>query len=123
MIRIRNAGVKEFIDYIQNRKLYIFGAGKITENCVNIYCQNIIVEAVLDNNKKLWGSWKKFKNQEIQIISVDSFIKRIEGQDLDDIVMLIAPHIYASSMIRQLDSAIFSISNFSSSFMIVSASS
>ncbi len=104
MVRIRNAGAKEFINFIQNKKLYIFGAGKITENCINIYCQNVKVEAVLDNNEKLWGSWKKFKNQKIQIISVDSFTKRLEKQNLDDIVMLIAPHIYASSMIRQLDS-------------------
>lgn len=103
MVRIKNMGASKFMKYIQNRKLYIFGAGRITENCVDVYCQNKKVEAVLDNNEKLWGTYKTFKNQEIEIINIQTFAERIAGEKLEDIVMLVAPHVYAASMIGQLD--------------------
>ncbi|MDE5590093.1 MAG: hypothetical protein K2J60_13310 [Acetatifactor sp.] len=103
MVQLNNLGPKEFINYIQNKELYIFGAGKITENCVDVYCSNKKVEAVLDNNEKLWGKHKTFKGQDIEIISVDSFVKRVEGKKIEDIAVLITPHTYASEMIGQLD--------------------
>ena len=104
MVQIRNMGANAFINYIQDKKVYFFGAGKITENCIDIYCQNKKVEAILDNNKNLWNKEKRFANQEVKIISVESFVKSISKKDLNNIVLVIAPNIYASKMINQLDS-------------------
>lgn len=104
MVQIQNAGAREFTDLIQNKKLYLFGAGKLAENCVDIYCRNKKVEVVLDNNEKLWGIKKQFFDQELPIIGVDTFVESLAGQSLQDIVLLIVPGFYAADIIRQLDS-------------------
>ncbi len=104
MVRIQNAGAREFTDLIQNKKLYIFGAGKLTENCIDIYCRNKKVEAVLDNNEKRWSRKQRFFDQEIPVIGVDTFVEELAGQSLSDIVLLVVPGFYAAQIIRQLDS-------------------
>lgn len=103
MVRIKNLGTNGFIELIKNKKLFLFGAGKLTENCIDIYCHNIKVHAVIDNNPKLWGKQTKFKEQELLIINLDTFISIVEKENLDNIVLLIVPSTYVADIICQLD--------------------
>lgn len=103
MIHIRNMGSKEFTNYIQDKKVYIFGAGMLTENCIKIYCNEKEVEAIIDNNKKLWGKKKIVCDHKIEIINVETFASTISRQNIDDVVLLIVPTPYVTEIIRQLD--------------------
>lgn len=103
MLRIRNTGAKAFAELIQHKKLYFFGAGKLTENCVDIYCQGKKAEAIIDNNEKLCGTEKKIKGQSLLVINVGTFIKRLQTENLEDIVLMIVPSFFAVDIVAQLD--------------------
>lgn len=103
MLRIRKAGAREFTDLIRNKKLYLFGAGKIAENCIDIYCRNKKVEAVLDNNERLQGTRKRFFDRELPVIGVEPFVNGLAEQSLRDLVLLITPSFHAADIVRQLD--------------------
>lgn len=103
MVQIKNAGAKKFISLIKSRKLYMFGAGKLTENCIKIYCQDKKVEGIIDNNPKLCGIKKKFGNQELSIMSLDIFVDKLEEEELDNILLLIVPSFHACDIVYQLD--------------------
>jgi len=103
MIILKNYGPKEFMSYIKDKKFYVFGAGIITHNCVDIYCEDVQVQAVVDNNKKLQGTSKEFAGQIIPIISVEEFVEQISKEEIENVVMLITSQFYGAEIVRQLD--------------------
>ena len=102
MVKLMNSSSKQFADYIKTKDLYIFGAGELAENAIDIYCENKYVSAIIDNNSKLWGKEKHFSDRSVRIISVDTFEAEVKGK-IDNIVLLITPTFYASDIVDQLD--------------------
>lgn len=103
MIVIKNYGPKEFVKYISGKKFYIFGAGIITHNCVDIYCDDVQVQAIVDNSKKLQGTSKEFAGRQIAIISVEDFVECIKADKIENAVLLITSQFYGAEIVNQLD--------------------
>ncbi len=103
MVCVRNKGIKEFTRFIQEKRLYLFGAGMAAEQYIDTHCNEKKIEAIIDNNKELWGKKKKIKDQEIEIISIYTFAERIGEERLEDIILLIMPLVYTTDIISQLD--------------------
>lgn len=103
MVKLKNAGPKEFIREIQDKKLYFFGAGRVLTNCVELYCENKPLEAIVDNNEGLWGTRKTVGGQSIRVIGLDAFIKELEGAPLERVVLLITSAFYGVEIVEQLD--------------------
>ena len=104
MIKLNNLGVKAFKEYTKDKTVYIFGAGALTENCVDyVYFEEKKVAAIVDNNAALCGTIKHFVTQDIEIINVEEFTRRIKLSGIDKVVMLIVPMAFAADMIDQLD--------------------
>lgn len=77
----RTAVVSDFLDEIQNKKLFCYGAGRIFEDFINSY-PHIKVKAVIDINKK--NTCIDICDKKIPVISIESFIKQS-----DDSILLI----------------------------------
>lgn len=72
----RTAVVSDFLDEIQNKKLFCYGAGRIFEDFINSY-PHIKVHAVIDINKK--NKCIDICNKKIPVISIESFIKQVDN--------------------------------------------
>lgn len=82
------------------KKIFIFGAGNVIENCLELYFQDTKVEAIIDNNESKIGT----KLDDIVIISVPEFIKRVVETGVDKCFLLISPVFYALDIYKQLNS-------------------
>ncbi|MGN0161819.1 MAG: glycosyltransferase family 32 protein [Lachnospiraceae bacterium] len=103
MLKICNCGRRKFIEYIQNKHVYIFGAGTALESCLDIYCNDIKVDGIIDNSPSMWGKIVHHHNHEIKIMCCDEWIKKLEGKEISNIILLISTPFYAFEIISQLD--------------------
>ncbi|WP_050008077.1 glycosyltransferase family 32 protein [Butyrivibrio sp. WCE2006] len=101
MVKIKNIGSTKFKEYIKNKKVIVFGAGRSFESCVEIYFLDKDIEIVVDNNPSLWGHYFSLGSKSFRIISVEDLIKKV--QQLDDYVCFISSVFYAAEIIDQLD--------------------
>ena len=102
MVKLKNSSPRQFIEYIRTKELYIFGAGELAENAVDIYCENKPISAIIDNNSALRGTEKRFSDRSVRIISVADFEAEVK-ENPDNKVLLITPTFYASDIVDQLD--------------------
>ena len=103
MVQLKNAGPKELVREIQDKKLYFFGAGRSLGNCLDVYCQNKTPEAVVDNNEALWGTAKTLDGREARVIGVKDFLKELEHTPLEQVVLIITAVFYGAEIVEQLD--------------------
>lgn len=103
MVQLKNAGPKELVREIQDKKLYFFGAGRSLGNCLDVYCQNKTPEAVVDNNEALWGTVKTLDGREARVIGVKDFLKELERTPLEQVVLIITAVFYGAEIVEQLD--------------------
>lgn len=102
MLNLKNLSPKAFIDYIQNKDLYIFGSGELAKASIDIYCKNKMAVALIDNNSKLWGTYKSVGEYNVPIVSVNDFVSRVKD-NTEKSVLLVTPTFYAEEIICQLD--------------------
>ena len=75
----RTAVVSDFLDEIQNKKLFCYGAGRIFEDFINSY-PRIKVKSVIDINKE--NTCIDICDKKIPVISIESFIKQSDNSIL-----------------------------------------
>lgn len=105
MITIKNIGYQQFKKYIENKKIYIWGAGRALESCIDLYFDNKEIEKVIDNDEKLWGTVIKCKNRDISIFGLNDFLREVKiNNNLSEIVLMISSSFYAVEIVEMLDS-------------------
>ncbi|MCI9229341.1 MAG: hypothetical protein HFG86_15220, partial [Dorea sp.] len=100
---IEDISPKQFINLKTDKKIYLFGAGRTATHCIDIYCGDHKIEGIIDNNSKLWGNFVEYRDQQIPVLSLSSFIKEIERQNIKNIILLITTVFYAWEIIEQLE--------------------
>lgn len=104
MLKISNMGPIEFKKYIHEKKIYIWGAGRALESCIDIYCRENEIKGIIDNNKTLWGTVYSYNNQEVLIKSPEAFFEEIQDKALfKDCVLMISSPFYAADIVEELD--------------------
>lgn len=103
MLKIKNSTPGQFRDYIQDKKVYIFGAGRALDSCVDIYFEDKDIAAIIDNNGNLWGQMVTHRGAQVPIISVDYFIKELSENGKENLVLFISSPFYAAEIVEQLD--------------------
>ena len=96
-------GSNAFRQYVRGKEIYLFGAGRALESCLDIYFNVTKVRNIIDNNPDLWGRFIKHDQEEIEIIGKEKFISQIKDEKLDNILLLITSTFYASEIIEDLD--------------------
>ncbi len=104
MIKIKNYGYKQFKEYIKDKTVYIFGAGRALESCLDLYFEKQCVEKIIDNNEKLLGNKIKHRDDEITIIGINQFIEEFQQiKEKSKVTLMISSPIYAGEIIEMLD--------------------
>lgn len=97
-------GPIEFKKYIDGKSIYIWGAGRALESCIDLYCRGKEVKGIIDNNKSLWGTVYSYSNQEVLIKSPETFFKEIQDKEFfEDCVLIISSSFYAADIVEELD--------------------
>ncbi len=102
MLKLKNCGPIEYRQLIKNRKVYLFGAGKALESCLDIYYEDKDIEAVVDNSESVWGKLISHRGKDVEILSPDAFIKRVAGELSESTLMITSPF-YSAEIVEQLD--------------------
>ena len=103
ILYIEDISPKQFINLKTDKKIYLFGAGRTATHCIDICCGDHKIEGIIDNNSKLWGNFVEYRDQQIPVLSLSSFIKEIERQNIKNIILLITTVFYAWEIIEQLE--------------------
>lgn len=105
MVKLMNMGTREFRHYIKNKNIYIYGAGRALESCLDIYFRNSVIEKIIDQDSNKWGNFINFNNQNIEIIGLNEFrlIMNKETIRNDECVLMITSPVYAYEIINLLD--------------------
>lgn len=102
MLKLDNCGPIEYRKMSQINKVYLFGAGRALESCLDIYHENKDIEAIVDNNDRMWGNSVKHNGRDVEIISPKKFVERIKGEISRSILMITSPF-YSAEIVNQLD--------------------
>lgn len=109
MIRLSNLGPLEFKKYCKNKKVYMYGAGRAMESCLDLYFNDKEIEAVVDSNPMKAGTeitYGQFSGEKYKttIISKTDFIAMATSmQDKADMVIVISSPIYGAEIVGELD--------------------
>lgn len=104
MLHLKNMGPIAFRSYIQDKKVYIFGAGRALESCMDLYCNHKNIHGIIDNNEALWGKCVKHNGANVPIMSTNDFVQRmIKTGEIEQSVLLVSSPFYAVEIVERLD--------------------
>lgn len=101
MVKLKNTDSESFKEYIKNKKVIVFGAGKALETPLYTYFENKDIDQVVDNDRSKWSSHFNHNGKEVYISGPDYFKKQI---DLDNTIIFVTSTFYAAEIVEQLDS-------------------
>ena len=104
MLKISNLGPLEFKEYIKNKRVFVCGAGRALESCLELYFNDKKIEAVIDSNSEKVGKEIVYENYKIKIINKTNFINKVNSiYDKTNIIILISSPIYGAEIVGELD--------------------
>lgn len=104
MLKISNLGPLEFKEYIKNKRVFVYGAGRALESCLELYFNDKKIEAVIDSNSEKVGKEIVYENYKIKIINKTNFINKVNSiYDKTNIIILISSPIYGAEIVGELD--------------------
>lgn len=103
MLNLCNCSPLEFQKRIKNKKLYLFGAGRVLQYLVQMYCGNKEIEKIIDNNPAVLGKKIFAWNQQIEVINIEMFKKEIGSCSKNDLILWITPSFQGFDILEQLD--------------------
>lgn len=102
MVCIKNLGFTEFKQFIVDKEVVVFGAGKALESCMDSYFDHIKINLVIDNDARNWNSSGQIAESTYTIGPVSELIKAYKRNK--NIICFIDSPFYAYEIVKQLDS-------------------
>ena len=104
MLKIRNCGPIEFKKYIIDKKVYVFGAGRALESCLDLYFEGKKIEKIVDNNSDIWGSFVAHNAENVEIIGTKQFVDLLtSAEEIEQSVLMITSPFYAAEIVETLN--------------------
>lgn len=103
MLNIKNMGPVAFRDYLIGKDIYIFGAGRSLESCLDLYFDGVKINKIIDNNPDLWGSFVVHGQEKIEIINIKQLISEINKKGIKQSLLMITSTFYATEIVEELD--------------------
>ncbi|MCR5291251.1 MAG: hypothetical protein K6E51_14785 [Treponema sp.] len=103
MLLLKNTGTNLFKSLLKEKRVFVFGAGKALESCIDIYFSETDLVAIVDNNQSLWGKKIEHRGKLVSVVGVPEFIKIVTHYTIKKSVLMIATPYYAAEIIQQLD--------------------
>lgn len=103
MLNVKNMGSEAFRKYIKEKQIYIYGAGRALESCLDLYFGGVKVNKIVDSNPELWGKNIVYKKEQVEVISKEKFALEMKGKDLTQCILLITSSFYAAEIVEELD--------------------
>lgn len=103
MVKIIDKSPKEFYKEIQDKEVYLFGAGRTAEHFGNVFCKDKEIRGIIDNNAKIQGNIYNLRSGNVEVISLDKFISICRRKRVQDIALLVTPVFWAGDILTQLD--------------------
>ena len=103
MLLLKNAGPQKFKRVIQNKKLFVFGAGRALEACMDLYFSDKKIELIVDNNESILNVSVKNGENFVPVCGVDGLVKRIVACGMQNSILFITSPFYAAEIVEQLD--------------------
>lgn len=103
MLEIVNCSFPQFEEDAKGKKVYLFGGGKAGQMCLQTVCENLEVEAIVDNDRNKWGKTIAHKHKEVPVISVKLFQEEVSQYGISDIILLISTIYTAWEIVEELE--------------------
>lgn len=104
MLKLSNMGPNEFRNYSKDKKIYIYGAGRALESCLDLYFNDKQISGVVDSNENKKGQTVKYGEYLTYIINKNELVHRIAADDKKkNILIMISSPIYAADIVEELD--------------------
>lgn len=105
MLKLCNMGPLEFKKYCKNKIVYIYGAGRALESCMDIYFADKEITGIVDTNASKNKKIVRFNNHKINIITKYDFVKDVvlHAKQRDNLLVFISSAIYAAEIVEELD--------------------
>jgi len=89
--------------YAWGKTVYVYGAGRALESCLDLYFHDQDVAAVIDGNPKLWDRRVSHHGKIVPVISPEMFVRRIEERGQDKGLLMVTSPFYAAEIVETLD--------------------
>ena len=105
MAKIFNVSVKQFRDNVKNKKIVLWGAGKLASYYVQTFCEGLKILFIVDKNEEVCGKNLLVEHTEYPVISVDKFLNKLETEKelMVSISIFITPTAYAGEIIKYIN--------------------
>ncbi|MDE7311140.1 MAG: hypothetical protein K2N87_05890 [Eubacterium sp.] len=104
MIKIIDGSIENFYEDLENKRLFLFGAGRRAFIFYEELELSGKITAIIDNNERLWMNSLCLGKERIPVISAAVFVKEVQKKGISDMLLLITPGFYMWNIVEQLDS-------------------
>lgn len=105
MAKIRNVGYKKFRKEVKDKKVVLWGAGRMASSYLRTFCEGLDVVGIIDKDERLWGTVLEDNNIQYPVISENDFLQRLnKNSELCwEISIFITPTCYAGEIIKHIN--------------------
>ncbi len=103
MLKIKNCGPIEFRQYVRGKKIYMWGAGRALESCLDIYFSEQSVQLVVDNNSNLWGKTISHDGEDVIVGGKELLCQHIKQYGVENCILMITSSYYGPEIVDELD--------------------
>lgn len=103
MLSLKNAGPQELKQQLKNKKIFVFGAGRALESCMDLYFADKKIEMIADNNKSVWNTYVKNGEDSVLVSGVEELTCHVKSFGVQNCLLFITSPFYAAEIVEQLD--------------------
>jgi hypothetical protein len=105
MVNLLNVSYKEFRENIKNKKLVLWGAGRLASYYIGTFCANLDIDFIVDSNDKVCGKNIEVDGKSYAVISEKDFIQKLNHKipSSDKIALFVTPTAYAGEILEHVN--------------------
>ncbi len=104
MLDIKNADPQQTKEYMKTKRVFVYGAGRALESCVDIYLQGIAVEGIIDSDQNKIGTVVNIANKQVKVIDRNQFVQIYNAcKDKKQMLLFVSSPVYAAEIVAELD--------------------
>lgn len=103
MVKVIDTSLEQFCKRIQDKKLFVFGAGRRIKHVIPDFHVIGNTLAIVDNNVKLHNTKLIIGEHSYPIIDLKTFVRYCNEIGVNNVILLITPAFFSLQIIEQLD--------------------